>query len=158
MQCNSTQISLLYCIVLYCTSHRQTPIIPCLAFCPFLSTLHISPSSFLPPSLPPSLQHSIKKSCPDVPTLKEYFDFSYGAPYSIVHQKAVQNFVKSLVGYSLITYLLQVSNGLCDKSVCTVWNMRQKASTASCLVVHLYYTALYPHCPACLCHAELCCR
>ena len=26
-----------------------------------------------------------------------------------MHQKAVQNFVKSLVGYSLITYLLQVS-------------------------------------------------
>ena len=53
--------------------------------------------------------HSIKKSCPDVPTLKEFFDFNFGAPYSIVHGKAVQNFVKSLVGYSLITYLLQVS-------------------------------------------------
>lgn len=50
----------------------------------------------------------IKKSSPDVPSLKEFFDFSYGASYSIAHSKAVQNFVKSLAGYSLITYLLQV--------------------------------------------------
>lgn len=42
-------------------------------------------------------------------SLRDYFDFSFGAPYSVMHQKAVQNFVKSLVGYSLITYLLQVS-------------------------------------------------
>ena len=63
----------------------------------------------LTPSPVTSLRYiSIKKSSPDVPSLKEYFDFSYGAPYSLVHQKAVQNFVKSLVGYSLITYLLQV--------------------------------------------------
>jgi phosphatidylinositol kinase/protein kinase (PI-3 family) len=44
-----------------------------------------------------------------VASLRDYFDFSFGAPYSVMHQKAVQNFVKSLVGYSLITYLLQVS-------------------------------------------------
>jgi Phosphatidylinositol 3- and 4-kinase len=81
-----------------------------------LNAARLSPPFFsFCPSLAP---HSIKKSCPDVPTLKEYFDFSYGAPYSIVHQKAVQNFVKSLVGYSLITYLLQVSNGLFDQSIC----------------------------------------
>jgi hypothetical protein len=157
MQCNAIARKLVYCTVLYCTvlhtgRHRSSLVWRSVnSYQRCTSLLPLS-------SLPPSLQHSIKKSCPDVPTLKEYFDFSYGAPYSIVHQKAVQNFVKSLVGYSLITYLLQVSNGLCDKSVCTVWNMRQKASTVFCLVVHLYYTALYPHCPACLCHAELCCR
>ena len=50
----------------------------------------------------------IKKSSPDIPTLKEFFQFSYGAGYSVVHARAVNNFVKSLVGYSLLTYLLQV--------------------------------------------------
>ena len=51
----------------------------------------------------------IKKSSPDVPSLKEYFDFMYGPTTSLLHTKAVNNFVKSLAGYSLITYLLQVS-------------------------------------------------
>jgi phosphatidylinositol 4-kinase len=52
----------------------------------------------------------IKKSSPDVPTLKEFYEFSYGPSYSLPHAQAVQNFVKSLVGYSLITYLLQVKD------------------------------------------------
>ena len=64
----------------------------------------------------------IKKACPDVPTLKEYFDYAYGPAYSVQHINAVQHFVKSLVGYSLLTYLLQVrdrhnANLLLDPSV-----------------------------------------
>ena len=50
----------------------------------------------------------IKKSSPDIPSLKEYFEFCFGASYSLLFAKASQNFVKSLAGYSLITYLLQV--------------------------------------------------
>lgn len=42
--------------------------------------------------------------------LQEYFQLQFGASYSFVFIKAVQNFVKSLVGYSLLTYLLQVKD------------------------------------------------
>lgn len=42
--------------------------------------------------------------------LKDHFTFSFGAPYSFVYSKAVHNFVKSLVGYSLVTFLLQVKD------------------------------------------------
>ena len=41
-------------------------------------------------------------------SLWEFFEFSFGASYSLVYSKAVHNFVRSLVGYSLLTYLLQV--------------------------------------------------
>lgn len=41
-------------------------------------------------------------------SLRDYFEFTFGAPYSRTHQKAVLNFAKSLAGYSLVTYLLQV--------------------------------------------------
>ena len=50
----------------------------------------------------------IKKSSPDVPTLREYFEYRYGPPYAPPFINAVTNFVKSLVGYSLLTYILQV--------------------------------------------------
>jgi phosphatidylinositol kinase/protein kinase (PI-3 family) len=51
----------------------------------------------------------IKKSMPrDSNSLKQYFALAFGAPYSVYHAKAVHNFVKSLVGYSLLTYLVQV--------------------------------------------------
>ena len=50
----------------------------------------------------------IKKSSPDVPTLKEYFEHSYGPPYSPRYISAVNNFTRSLAGYSLLTYILQV--------------------------------------------------
>merc|ERR1712146_306216 len=50
----------------------------------------------------------IKKSSPDVPTLREYFEYQYGPPYAPRFINAVTNFVKSLVGYSLLTYILQV--------------------------------------------------
>ena len=51
---------------------------------------------------------NIKKSCPDVPTLLEYFQFTFGATYSPTYNSALQNFVKSLAGYSLVTYVLAV--------------------------------------------------
>ena len=47
-------------------------------------------------------------SMPSKSSLKDYFEFAFGSSYSPGHQKAQQNFVKSLVGYSLVTYLLQV--------------------------------------------------
>lgn len=53
----------------------------------------------------------IKKSANRTPsTLKEYFEFTFGESYSVFHSKAVENFIKSLVGYSLLTYLLQVKD------------------------------------------------
>lgn len=50
----------------------------------------------------------IKKCSPDMPSLKDYYEYKFGPSYSINYAKAAQQFVKSLVGYSLITYLLQV--------------------------------------------------
>ena len=41
-------------------------------------------------------------------SLKDYFEFTFGSTYTPAHQKAQQNFVKSLAGYSLVTHLLQV--------------------------------------------------
>eukprot|EP01038_Epipyxis_sp_PR26KG_P011216 gene11216-15050_t len=51
----------------------------------------------------------IKKS-EGIQNLKDHFGLSYGPSYAFVYAKAVQNFVKSLVGYSLVTYLLQVKD------------------------------------------------
>ena len=45
-----------------------------------------------------------------VPTIKEYFCHLYGPPHSPMHQQAISNFARSLAGYSLVTYLLQVMN------------------------------------------------
>ena len=53
---------------------------------------------------------SIKKSCTTPATIRDYFEFCFGASYSPIHGNAVQNFVKSLVGYSLVTYVLQVKD------------------------------------------------
>ena len=41
-------------------------------------------------------------------SLREFFEHSFGASYSLVYSKAAHNFVRSLAGYSLLTYLLQV--------------------------------------------------
>ena len=43
-----------------------------------------------------------------LPTLKQYFELQFGESYSFFYAKAVKNFVKSLVGYSLLTYVVQV--------------------------------------------------
>lgn len=40
--------------------------------------------------------------------LRSYFNLHFGESYNMVHQKAVLNFVRSLVGYSLFTYVIQV--------------------------------------------------
>jgi hypothetical protein len=40
----------------------------------------------------------IKKSSPDMPSLKDYFEFAYGMPYSLLYHKAMNNFIKSLAG------------------------------------------------------------
>lgn len=53
---------------------------------------------------------SIKKSCTTPATIRDYFEFCFGASYSPIFGNAVQNFVKSLVGYSLVTYVLQVKD------------------------------------------------
>ena len=50
----------------------------------------------------------IKKSLPKGLGLKQYFELNFGESYSLFYAKAVKNFVKSLVGYSLLTYLVQV--------------------------------------------------
>jgi hypothetical protein len=51
----------------------------------------------------------IKKLKPDKSmTLAEYFSLHFGDSYSFIYAKAIQNFVRSLAGYSLITYLAQV--------------------------------------------------
>eukprot|EP00981_Chlorochromonas_danica_P004902 scaffold988_cov165-Ochromonas_danica.AAC.4 len=42
--------------------------------------------------------------------LKSYFNLHFGESYNMVHQKAVLNFVRSLVGYSLFTYVIQVKD------------------------------------------------
>ena len=43
-----------------------------------------------------------------LPTLKDYFEFTFGPSYTFIYSQAIQNFMKSLVGYSLVTYVLQV--------------------------------------------------
>jgi len=42
--------------------------------------------------------------------LKEYFELNFGESYSFVYAKALQNFVRSLAGYSLVTYVAQVKD------------------------------------------------
>eukprot|EP01034_Spumella_vulgaris_P021531 gene21532-27566_t len=43
-------------------------------------------------------------------TLRDHFESTFGPAYSPVHNQAVQNFARSLAGYSLVTYLLQVKD------------------------------------------------
>ena len=44
------------------------------------------------------------------PTLRRFFEHQFGEAYTFTHAHAVDNFVKSLVGYSLLTYCLQVKD------------------------------------------------
>lgn len=75
--------------------------------------------------------HSIKKSIllglgrseftPEDLSLKGYFIRKFGTPDSAEYLKAVDNFIKSLAGYSLLTYTLQIrdrhnGNILLDRS------------------------------------------
>jgi hypothetical protein len=43
-------------------------------------------------------------------SIKDYFALLFGASYGLAYGKALQNFVSSLVGYSLFTYLVQVKD------------------------------------------------
>jgi hypothetical protein len=50
----------------------------------------------------------IHKTLPRGMALKQYFELNFGESYSLFYAKAVKNFVRSVVGYSLLTYLVQV--------------------------------------------------
>ncbi|KAK4534240.1 hypothetical protein CDCA_CDCA01G0265 [Cyanidium caldarium] len=52
--------------------------------------------------------HSLKKRTPGFVSLRDYFERAYGGPSSATFCKALRNFVESMAGYSLVTYLLQV--------------------------------------------------
>ena len=54
-----------------------------------------------------SVDH-IKKRAPCFTTLREYFERVYGGPYSRTFREAQRNFMRSLAGYCIVTYLLQV--------------------------------------------------
>lgn len=41
-------------------------------------------------------------------SLKDFFEFKFGPSYSPMYAQALDNFVRSLAGYSLVTYVLQV--------------------------------------------------
>ena len=50
--------------------------------------------------------------------LKDYFEDKFGPSYSPRFAKAVDNFVRSLVGYSLATFVLQVTYNIRDDYYC----------------------------------------
>ncbi|KAF0984871.1 hypothetical protein FDP41_000770 [Naegleria fowleri] len=52
----------------------------------------------------------LKKKFPNFTTLKDYFIRVYGSPTSNTFIRAQTNFVESVVGYSLITYILQIKD------------------------------------------------
>lgn len=53
----------------------------------------------------------IKKGLPrGFNALKDHFELNFGESYSFVYAKALQNFVRSLAGYSLVTYIVQVKD------------------------------------------------
>lgn len=43
-------------------------------------------------------------------TLRQFFHLQFGQSYGLAYQKAVINFIRSLVGYSLFTFLIQVKD------------------------------------------------
>lgn len=56
-----------------------------------------------------SIDH-IKKRAPHFTSLKEYYERIYGGPYSRTFREAQRNFMRSLAGYCVCTYLLQVKD------------------------------------------------
>jgi hypothetical protein len=67
----------------------------------------------------------IHKTLPRGMALKQYFELNFGESYSLFYAKAVKNFVRSLVGYSLLTYLVQVSAGVyvTQGGCCLLWSL-----------------------------------
>mmetsp|Transcript_10013 Transcript_10013/g.26715 ORF Transcript_10013/g.26715 Transcript_10013/m.26715 type:complete len:757 (+) Transcript_10013:158-2428(+) len=53
---------------------------------------------------------SIKKNTPGFTTLKDYFRRKYGDFDTVAYKQAVRNFVLSMAGYSVISYILQVKD------------------------------------------------
>mmetsp|Transcript_15735 Transcript_15735/g.34027 ORF Transcript_15735/g.34027 Transcript_15735/m.34027 type:complete len:744 (-) Transcript_15735:664-2895(-) len=53
---------------------------------------------------------SIKKNTPGFTTLRDYFRRKYGSPESVTYKRAVRNFVESMAGYSVISYVLQIKD------------------------------------------------
>ena len=51
-----------------------------------------------------------QRNRPRTTCLREYFESTYGPAYSREYAEALNNFVRSLAGYSLVTYLLQVKD------------------------------------------------
>jgi phosphatidylinositol 4-kinase len=56
-----------------------------------------------------SIDH-IKKRAPHFTSLKEYYERIYGGLYSRTFREAQRNFMRSLAGYCVCTYLLQVKD------------------------------------------------
>jgi len=53
---------------------------------------------------------SIKKNTPGFTTLKDYFLRKYGASDTTRYKRAVRNFVESMAGYSVVSYVLQLKD------------------------------------------------
>lgn len=56
-----------------------------------------------------SIDH-VKKRAPYFTDLREYYERIYGGPYSRTFREAQRNFMRSLAGYCICTYLLQVKD------------------------------------------------
>lgn len=56
-----------------------------------------------------SIDH-IKKRAPYFTDMREYYERIYGGPYSRTFREAQRNFMRSLAGYCIVTYLLQVKD------------------------------------------------
>mmetsp|Transcript_34 Transcript_34/g.75 ORF Transcript_34/g.75 Transcript_34/m.75 type:complete len:726 (-) Transcript_34:75-2252(-) len=52
----------------------------------------------------------LKKKFTTSLSLKDYFESMYGQHYTPLYKKAAENFARSLAGYSLLTYLLQIKD------------------------------------------------
>jgi phosphatidylinositol 4-kinase len=50
----------------------------------------------------------VKKHTPHYVHLREFYERVYGPPYGAAFRRAQHNFMRSLAGYSIMTYLLQV--------------------------------------------------
>lgn len=84
----------------------------------------------------------IKKALPRGLGLKSYFELTFGESYSFFYAKAVQNFVRSLVGYSLLTYLVQVRCSCCVVVVFCMYRCIDVAIVCSLLGYVLAVVAL----------------
>lgn len=53
---------------------------------------------------------AIKKDSPNIATLQDYFIGRFGGRGSAAYKKAVKNFVQSMAGYSVVSYLLNIKD------------------------------------------------